>query len=342
MFRRFPDLVPAVLLTAVSYAAGPPQAEISNQHIRAKLYLPDAAEGFYRSTRFDWSGVIHSLTFQGHDYYGPWFSKLDPTVRDFTYRNGEIVVGAVSAMTGPVDEFQRPLGYDAAAPGGTFVKIGVGVLRKPDATPYAAMKPYEIVDAGKWKVEKKADSVEFVQELKDASSGYGYVYVKTVRLTAGKPELVISHRLTNTGRLPIQTNVYNHNFLVLDRMPPGPDYTITVPFEIKSSRPPSPEAGAIKGNRITYAKALENQERLAFPIEGFGPDAKDYDFRIENAKAGVGMRITGDRPMSRVALWSIRSTLAVEPFLEIAAEPGKDFTWSYTYTYYALPRSNAR
>jgi hypothetical protein len=341
MSRRILPLISIASLAVLSYAAGPPQIEISNAAIRAKLYLPDAAEGFYRATRFDWSGVIHSLVYQGHDYYGPWFSQLDPSVRDFTHRDGQIVVGAVSAMTGPVEEFQKPIGYDAAAGGGTFLKVGVGILRKPDDTSYVAFKPYEIVDSGKWKVNKKADSVEFVQELNNSSSGYGYVYSKTIRLTPGKPEMVMSHRLTNTGRLPIRTNVYNHNFLVLDRLPPGPDYTITVPFEIRTTRPPDPQFAEIRGNRIAYTKILENQERVAFPIQGFGAEARDYDFRIENAKAGAGMRITGDRPLSNAALWSIRSVLAVEPFLDVVAEQGKDFTWSYTYTYYTLPKANA-
>jgi hypothetical protein len=225
--------------------------------------------------------------------------------------------------------------------GGTFLKVGVGILRKPDDANYVAFKPYEIVNSGKWKVNKKSDSVEFVQELNDESLGYGYVYAKTIRLTAGKPEMVISHRLTNTGRLPIKTNVYNHNFLVLDKLPPGPDYTITVPYEIKSTRPPDPKFAEVRGNRIVYAKNLEDQERVSIPMQGFGTEAKDYDFRIENAKAGVGMRITGDRPLSNATLWSIRSTLAVEPFLDVAAEPGKDFTWTYTYTYYTLPKTNA-
>ena len=38
-------------------AADPPQAEITNGQIRVKLYLPDARNGYYRATRFDWSGV---------------------------------------------------------------------------------------------------------------------------------------------------------------------------------------------------------------------------------------------------------------------------------------------
>src|SRR5262245_40273021 len=101
-----------------------PDAQISNGQIRARLYLPDAQRGFYRSTRFDWSGVIASLEFQGHQYYAPWFTRTDPPVRDFIYRDSEIVASAQSSMVGPAEEFQRPQGYAMAKPGETFVKIG--------------------------------------------------------------------------------------------------------------------------------------------------------------------------------------------------------------------------
>ena len=46
-------------------AAEYPQAEISNESIHARLYLPDPVNGYYRGTRFDWSGIIASLEFQG-------------------------------------------------------------------------------------------------------------------------------------------------------------------------------------------------------------------------------------------------------------------------------------
>ncbi len=99
--------------------------------MRVKLYLPDATNGFYRGTRFDWSGVVADLQYAGHSYYGPWFTQTDPKVSDFVYRGAEIVAGPCSAITGPVEEFTA-LGYDEAKPGGTFLKIGVGMLRKPD------------------------------------------------------------------------------------------------------------------------------------------------------------------------------------------------------------------
>jgi hypothetical protein len=320
-------------------AADYPQAEISNGLVRAKLYLPDANAGFYRSTRFDWSGVISSLEFGGHNYYGPWFTKQDAAVRDFIYKDTDIVVSAESGSMGPADEFQTPLGFEAAAVGGTFVKIGVGVLRKADNSPYSAFKKYELVDPGKWSVRKGADFVEFTQELNDAATGYGYVYRKTVRLTSGKPEMAIEHSLTNTGHLAIASKLYNHNFLVLDQNATGPDYVITLPFAVTTRQPPNKEMADVRGNQIVYLKTLQDHDTVAMPVEGFGGDPKDYDIRVENKKAGAGMRVVGDHPLASVALWSIRSVLAIEPFINVAVAPGKEMAWKYTYSYYAVPKN---
>jgi len=116
-----------------------PEAVLSNDQIRVRIYLPDPERGFYRSTRFDWSGVIASLEFQGHQYYGPWFTGTDPAVRDFIYKSDtELIASPQSAITGPAEEFPRPQGFTDAKPGGTFVKIGVGVLRKKDDAAYSA------------------------------------------------------------------------------------------------------------------------------------------------------------------------------------------------------------
>jgi hypothetical protein len=333
------SLAALCLVSLCGVAAEPPQAEIRNRQIRAKLYLPDAQNGFYKSTRFDWSGVIGSLEFEGHSFYGPWFARVDPSVRDVAYQGSDIAVGLPTAMVGPVEEFQKPLGYDSAKPGGTFVKVGVGVLRRIDDTGYQFARPFELVDSGKWTVNKGDDFVTFTQEINAADLGYAYVYTKTVRLAPDKADMVMEHSLRNTGRLPIATNVYDHNFLVMDKMGPGPWYTITVPFEIKPARAPSADFAVIHGNQVAYLKPVENEDRVAFGLQGFGNDAKDFDVRIENSKAGAGVRIVGDRPLTNESVWSIRSVLAVEPFIDVAADPGKEFTWKYTYTYYSLPKT---
>ena len=124
----------AIIATGSCLAAEHPEASITNGQITARIYLPDPVKGYYRSTRFDWSGALYSLEYAGHNYYGVWYDKVDPTVINWKWNGTEIISGPCSALYGPVDEFQTPLGWDEAKPGGTFIKIGVGVLRRGDGT----------------------------------------------------------------------------------------------------------------------------------------------------------------------------------------------------------------
>jgi hypothetical protein len=331
------------LLTACCALAqadpAPPKWEISNSLLRVKLYLPDAVNGFYRGTRFDWSGVIADLQYKGHSYYGEWFTATDPKVIDFVYKGSGIVAGPCSAITGPVEEFNPALGYEEAKAGGSFLKIGVGVLKKLDDKPYSPYQLYPIVNAGKWNVTKRADSIEFTQELHDPASGYGYVYRKKVSLGKDTPEMQIEHSLKNVGSRPIVANVYDHNFLVLDKQPTGPAFSITLPFDVTVDPSPDKELAEIRKNQILYRKTLVGEDRVYFAITGFGKSSDDYKIRIENTKANVGMTITGDRPLAKMSLWSIRSVIAVEPFVDISLEPGSETTWKYSHDYYTLPSS---
>jgi len=317
----------------------PPQTKIANGKIEAALYLPDAQHGYYRGTRFDWSGVIHSLKHNGHDYYGPWFNKTDPKVIDFIFSGDDIVAGPCSAITGPVEEFTtngKALGFDEAKAGGTFLKIGIGVLRRPDQQDYNPYRLYEIVDSGKWHVEPGSDGVTFSQEVKDPASGYGYRYTKTVHLVNGKPEMRIEHKLENIGQHKIESSVYDHNFLVLDGQPVGPAYTLKFGFDLKVEHAPEAKLAEVKGREFHYLQELKGRDTVAGEFTGFSHHAKDYEIVIDNKKAGAGMKITADRPLSRQNLWSIRSVLAAEPFIDMSIEPGKSFSWRYNYEYYSL------
>ncbi len=316
-----------------------PDLQISNGPIHLRLYLPDARPGFYRGTRFDWSGIISGLVYAGHNYFPQWFQRGDPNVRDFMYEGADIVAGPCTAITGPVEEFARPLGFDQAKVGETFIKIGVGMLRRPDEKPYDAFRLYPIQNGGKWSVNRQADAIEFRHELADPATGYAYDYRKTVSLVSNQPQMVLDHSLRNTGKRAIQTSVYNHNFLYLDRQAPSPDTSLIFPFPIRAVQPPANSLARIQENRITFAKTMTGEDRVYLTLQGFGADPKDYDIRIENRKAGAGVRITADRPISRLALWAIRAPVSIEPFIDVNIEPGKEFTWRIQYEFYTLPKS---
>jgi len=307
-------------LAATAGAAEFPAAEISNGTIQAKFYLPDAARGYYQGTRFDWSGQIPSLRYAGHEFFGQWFEKYDPKLHD--------------AIMGPVEEFltggSSP-GYAEAKPGGTFVRIGVGVVRKPDEPAYRRFETYEIVDPGQWRVRKGADWIEFTHRLKD-STGYAYTYRKTVRLLKGKPEMVIEHALRNTGKKTIETEQYNHNFFVMDNKPTGPDVTLRFPFEIRSPKNMRGPA-EIRGREIAFARELVPGESAFAEFAGSGNTAADYDIRVEHRGAGTSVRIVGDRPLSRMIFWAIRTTACPEPYISLKVEPGREERWNIRYEF---------
>jgi hypothetical protein len=312
-----------------------PQAEISNGQITARIYLPDPSNGYYRSTRFDWSGAIYSLQYKGHEFYGPWIDRIDPKVINWVFQGSDIVSGPCSALNGPVNEFHTPLGYNDSKPGGTFIKIGVGVLRRGEGN-YDRFTPYDVLNSGKWSVRKGKDFIEFTQELNDPNSGYAYLYRKVVRLEKDKPGMVIEHSLRNTGTREINSNVYNHNFIVLDKQAPGPDFTFRVPFQIKVTQSPKKELAEIRGNQIVYLRQLSGEDEAVVVFQGFSNDIKDTEIIIENKKVGAGVRITGDRPLLREILWSIRTVLAIEPYISIDIKPGAEFTWKNMFEYYTM------
>ena len=314
-------LLVAVLTLCQSAAAPFPQAEIAGAGIRATVYLPDAAAGYYRGTRFDWSGAVARLSWRSHEFFGEWFPRHDPLRHD--------------GITGPVEEFQTgesSVGYDEARAGETFVRIGVGAVRKPAEPAYRRFATYEIVDPGAWKVTQGKDRVTYLHTLGDAN-GYGYVYTKVLRLA--KDTLVLEHRLRNTGRKPIVTTVYNHNFFTIDNQPTGPDFAVLFAFEPRAMRPLG-ELGALEGKTLTFVRELTKGENVFTELDGFGPTAADYDIRVENRKTRAGVRVTADRPIAKFVFWSAQRTVCPEPYIDASVAPGEESSWRITYQFYRL------
>jgi hypothetical protein len=268
-------------------AVAPPSADIDNGVIHARLYLPDTAVGYYRATRFDWSGVMPVLMYKGHQYITQWFPKYAPTIHD--------------AILGPVESF-TPLDFK-----GDFVQIGVGRLVRADTSAYSPFKYYHIKDAGVWRVRTSRKAVKFRHTL-----GGFYVYTKTVELVKGKPELVLRHKLKNTGTKVIETDVYDHNFFRMDSGSTGPGLVLKV----------------IPGDSIVIQRPLTGKESVYGYLHWYG----DYEIRLENRETGIHIRC--ERPLSKLVYWGSPTILCPEPYIHIRVEPGQTMTWTISYEFY--------
>jgi hypothetical protein len=330
-------LVATFLLTAVTavhaetncaaaIATNFPKAVLSNGQVQAVVYLPDAENGYYRSTRFDWAGVVPCLTFKGHSYFGVWFNRYDPLIND--------------SITGPVEEFRSADGlssinYAEAKAGGLFIKPGVGVLRKVDDSPYKFGFFYPIVDGGKWTVHHKKTEVALTQRLQP-TLGYGYVYEKTLELDKHEPVLILHHRMKNTGTKAIDTEVYDHDFFMLDGAPTGPGMAVRFPFEPIAQKSMEPRA-KIDGKDIVYLQELSagpRQSASSF-LTGYSSSPADYHFTVENRNTGVGVEQTSDSPIAQLNFWSIHTTICPEAYIHVNIPPGQTATWTIRYRFFA-------
>jgi hypothetical protein len=297
-----------------------PGGSITNGIIRAKLYFPDPVKGYYQGVRFDWSGNMPSLEFNGHQYFGKWFGEYHPEIHD--------------VIMGPVEEFMSP-DYADVKPGESFLKPGVGILMKPDDEPYDFHRFYPMLNRGKWKTKCSSDSIQYIHELNDTK--WSYHYTKDISLVKDKAELVIEHSFRNMGKNEIETGVYDHNFFMFDNQPVGPGYTVTFPFNIKGDGIGIGELAELRGNKIEYLRFLKaGEEVFCHDMEGFGPGTEDYDIRIENDKAGTGVRITCRQPFLKLNFWCCPTTICPEPYITIKAAPGEEFKWKIRYEFYEL------
>jgi len=338
IFCMLGSMLAACSIAAQTYPGTYPQTRLSNGVLDVTIYLPDAEKGFYRGTRFDWAGVIGTLEYKSHSYFGPFFEKFNPSVPDVVIGD-PVEAGVNSAASGAVEEFigadGTVPGYTEAKPGEAFCKIGVGSLRKPDNAPYSSYTNYAILNGGKRTARSGRGWIEFTQQV-DCGSGYAYSYAKTLRLLENAPEMTIEHRLVNTGEKPIETRVYDHNFLTIDHQSTGPDVVISFPF------PPAPteaigEIATVRGNQVVFSKPLKGSDTFDREFSGFGKTAADYRIQVENHKTGAGVTIRGDRPLVNVEVWAVSTVVAPEPYIEIKVPAGREFTWRYTYRFYTVP-----
>jgi len=323
--RRF-GLAAAALVCLVSAAVGQaptqkeqpkmdvPQLTISNDVLRLALYLPDAEKGYYRGTRFDWSGMIARAEFQGRTVFGPFRTKFEPALHDH--------------VVGPAEEFDidGPASYAEAKVGEPFMKIGVGLIEKVQEDKYGFWNRYKLAKPGPWKVTSGKDWVQFEQEL--ALGGYGYVYTKRIALNG--PSFTLAHTLRNTGTKPLDTVTYGHNFTIIDDEPVGPSYRVVLPFKAGLGPNSKPAEAEVKEGAIVFRDAVKGPVMLF--LDGLAGGAADNAATIENTRTGTALKLKGDRPLVKYNFYAERTAACPEPFVRLHAEPGKQEAWATEYT----------
>ena len=293
-----------------------PSVRLANGVLALTVYRPDAKNGFYRGTRFDWSGMLGRVEYAGHVFWTPW--KPGPHDPD---GNDDVL--------GPAEEFDQtdPPGFGEARPGKSFLKIGVGLLVRPDDAPYGFHLPYEIALPGDWEVAHGPDWITFAQSLSDGR-GHAYHYVKRVSLDGDRPTLSVEHTLENTGSRDLRTAWYCHNFVNVDERPVGPEYRLRFPIS------PVLRDGAggdvvIDGDSLTFARPVTEGQLVYLSDETAARAAR---FRVEIQRAGVKIGLS-ESP-SEMRLYAAPGAVCPEPFLHLHLPTAASRTWRTDYEFF--------
>lgn len=295
-----------------------PQIDISNHEVQMKVYLPDQEKGLYRATRFDWSGVIGSVQYKGHEYFGYWKNTHDPMFHE--------------DLTGPAEGFIKPgLGYAEAEPGGKFIRIGVGIIEKEDEPEFNWRKTHKILDHGKWVIDHGEDWVTFTHEI-NSDIGFAYIYEKSIRLNSNG--FTIKHHLQNTGEKAIETDQFNHNFFMIDGEHSGPAFNISFPYAISTE---DDLKGYLKitDNELNFIEELD-KDFVFLKLSGYSGEVADHQVTVVNRKSGAGVTFSVDKPLYRMVFWACKTTLSPENSIWISVKPGEEEAWISEYKLFML------
>lgn len=311
-----------------------PRLALHSGDLQAVVMLPDGERGYYRGNRFEAAGMVVSLRSAGREYFGALREEHDP------------LQDADASGTG--EEFREPLGYEGEAVGARFVKIGVGVFRKPLWIKYNFGLPTWQERRFPWTVEQRADAVLFAQQAQEGE--WGYRLSKRVSVSAGA--LRTEYEFTNTGRRRIRTSHYAHNFLLRSAAIERPSQdglaqttavrrgVIRPELVLRYSSPIRPQFDQYDSGALRFSGSevrIGAYDRLAFvrlsSDNGALPESVFYG--VDGEAGGLRLENRG-LPMVQHCLFVGERAVCPEFFVRIDLAPGETARWSRSWAVTAV------
>jgi len=289
---------------------------LRNENLELEIDLPE--EG-YSFSRFDWTGKITKVRFQGI-----YVSTIERTDNVNEHHFGK----------GLYNEFgiEKAIGFNESGIGDRFHKIGVGLLRKDDED-YIFNKAYDlkpleftvIPETNRFIIESQANKI----------NGYSYFLQKQIELFEN--HFKISYHLKNTGEKPIITNEYNHNFIAIDNDLIGRDYVLKFPFKLVKDNFDdlvNREQKVDIGNKeFTFNNTVKDQ---FFFSNLTGNEMVAASWELLNLKRKIKISETGDFKTNKINLWGWEHVISPELFKTISIKPGESDEWNRTYKFERL------
>ncbi len=303
-----------------------PLHEIATGEMVVTVMDPNHPDRCYQGVRFTAVGAILDVRVRGHRFFNSPANVAQPLDGD---------------MPGIAPEFDLvspdgPPGFAEARPGDGFLKIGVGILERPDDQRYMFYRPYKLLQRAETRLVREAPNrVSWIQQTAGVQ---GYAYRLEATAEAGGDDLIMRYRLTNTGDKTLETSPYHHNFLTL-----GSDRTAQAVIRFPESwdRQPTfaetdPRAAyvSLQAGMATLAETVAHPIQIHLIPPADEPGANRI--RVEQPRTEQAVTINVDAPPGdRTTLFATDTVICPEQFIRLSIPPGQQARWLHHYRFEA-------
>ena len=221
---------------------------------------------------------------------------------------------------------------DQVAVGDYYPLLGIGLVKKPDEGKYVMFRryeegfvPFEI------KSEYGEDTAAF-EVLPMPCQGYAFLEKRTIRVIGNRVENRVI--LQNVGEKPAALLEYCHNFLSIEGMAVGPDYSIEFPLVPDLSGLPFEDAERGGETNFEGFGSGFRMKRYEPASSSVALDGVDYHvdgpfrWRVVNTAADAWVAGVDDIRLSRVKIWSCDHMVCPEIYQRFTIRPGETVEWS--------------
>ena len=266
----------------------------------------------YRRQRFEWCGVATSVILDGKHS----FLSKEP-----------MFWGQITGGYGLSNNFEAANGfeYGNTPVGEAFPRVGIGSLIRNDRSPMSMYHDFDITPAP-MSYTAEADKVTFVTEPLPVN-GYAWRVVKEMKLDGNK--LHTTHWLTNVGEKSVMLEESNHTYTMIDDYKIGPDYEMTVPYNVGVDV----QRGkvAVEYNKITV---LDYPEMFTFNVRGW-EGCQPHSWTVTHKPTGIGYRETIKQPISKFFVWGCSTNFCPLVYVKVPSVPGETAVWTRTLEFFS-------
>ena len=171
-----------------------------------------------------------------------------------------------------------------------------------------------------WHIEGKPDTI--VMETHQESEDWGLDIKRTIQLTDRTVRLSTSIRNTLSSPLPVRW--FAHPFFPVP--PGGQCCSIEGVTELEPNAPFLVDAEQWVMMHPGY------RWREGYFLETHGADGIQLR-ALQHHPHVTRIRLTGDFPLMKIALWANDRTFSIEPFISATLQTGEELEWSMRYTF---------